>query len=64
MTGEPYIGVELLHNLPIQERLMTCTMCGTDTLRTLQLRVIGHQIALCVSCVQRLAAAADRRVRS
>lgn len=64
MTEQPYIGVALLHNLPIQERLMTCTMCGTDTDRSLQLRVIGHRIALCVPCVQRLAAAADRRVRS
>ena len=49
--------VRELLDLPPTERLGDCARCGDEpgTAKLLQLRVIGHQVALCGRCLHRLA---------
>jgi hypothetical protein len=46
--------VSELLGLPGSEQLGECSRCGESPFPLLQLKVIGHQVALCRTCLRRL----------
>ena len=51
-----YMSVREILNLPANERRGDCDRCGAETgsENLVQLRVIGHHVALCGRCLRQL----------
>ena len=60
MTND-YFSVREMLDLPLTDRLGECSRCGEPqpTGEMVQLRVIGHHVALCRSCLNLLTALAE-----
>ena len=48
----PEPDVVLLSRLPDAERLTICSCCEQPRPRLVQLRVVGHQVAICGPCLR------------
>ena len=57
MTSD-YFSVRELLDLDPHDRLGECSRCGEYQPDAVQLRVIGHQVALCAGCLELLVALA------
>lgn len=59
--ADDYFTVRELLDLPRNERLTECSRCGEYQHDVVQLRAIGSQVALCATCLRRLARLASKQ---